>query len=70
MIRLGNLTFVFLLGTFLIFGQNSKTLSKEELKTWWQKDLEKDSIPGIGLVRAYGELLKNRTGQEVIVAVY
>ena len=69
MIRLGNLTFVFLLGTFLIFGQNSKTLSKEELKTWWQKDLEKDSIPGIGLDRAYGELLKNRTGQEVIVAV-
>lgn len=45
------------------------TLDDEALKTWWQKDLEHDSIPGIGLQRLYDEFLQNREGEEVIVAV-
>ncbi len=44
-------------------------LDEENLKTWWRKDLEKDSIPGIGLERTYKELIKDLVGQEVVVAV-
>ena len=56
---------------FLIFSNNVRTqnLDEETLKVWWQKDLELDSIPGIGLERTYRELIKDRKGQEVIVAV-
>jgi len=39
-------------------------LNSTALKTWWQKDLEKDSIPGIGLDRVYDELIKNRKGKK------
>ena len=49
--------------------QKAQELFEEDLRTWWQKDLEKDTIPGISLDRAYGELLKGKTGSEVIVAV-
>lgn len=54
---------------FFTEAQKKQDLSKEELKTWWQKDVEQDTIPGISLNRAYNELLQNRKGEEVIVAV-
>ena len=38
-------------------------------KQWFAKDIEKDSIPGISLDRAYKEILKDKTGTEIIVAV-
>ncbi|MBW1297802.1 S8 family serine peptidase [Aquimarina litoralis] len=49
--------------------QISKPLSREQLKTWWHKDLDKDSIPGVSLEKAYKEILANKIGQEIIVAV-
>lgn len=52
-----------------ILAQKNHGLSEEELKNWWQKDLEQDTIPGISLNRAYLELLQNKKGEEVIVAV-
>lgn len=59
--------FVFLLtGLFTL-----SNLSAQELATpdWFHKDLEKDGIPGLSTDRAYKELLKDRKGQTVIVAV-
>ncbi len=54
---------------FVVNAQKTKDLTEEELKTWWQKDIEQDTIPGISLDRAYRELLQNKKGEEVIVAV-
>jgi len=44
-------------------------LNETELKTWGHLDLEKDTIPGMSVDKAYNEILKNRTGKKVIVAV-
>lgn len=60
---------IFLVFPLGIFSQKTQELTEEERKTWWQKDLEKDTIPGISLDRAYQELLKDKIGSEVIVAV-
>jgi subtilisin family serine protease len=52
-------------------GNNLKQLklSKIELKSWHHKDIIKDSIPGISLDKAYQELVKNKKGKDVLVAV-
>ncbi|AXT61891.1 peptidase S8 [Aquimarina sp. AD10] len=44
-------------------------LSEHELKNWYHKDLKEDTIPGISLDKAYKELLYNKKGKEIIVAV-
>lgn len=54
---------------FSITAAFSQELDEDVLKMWWQKDLELDSIPGIGLERTYKELIKGKKGEEVIVAV-
>jgi subtilisin family serine protease len=46
-----------------------KDFSKEELSNWHLKDIEKDSLPGISLERAYLELLQKLTADTIIVAV-
>ena len=48
--------------------KNSK-ITDAELMRWSHLDLVKDTIPGMSVDRAYEELLKNRKGQKVIVAV-
>ncbi|MDI1316859.1 S8 family peptidase [Flavobacterium sp.] len=45
------------------------TLTDVQLKRWSHLDLEKDSIPGMSVDKAYTELLKNKKGVKVIVAV-
>lgn len=49
----------------------SKTaeLTDKEAKHWGHLDLQKDTIPGMSVDRAYAELLKKRKGETVIVAV-
>jgi len=47
----------------------NKKLSQEQLKSWQHKDLISDSIPGISLDKAYQELIKNKKGKDIIVAV-
>lgn len=70
---------------FLIFlsckNQNSQYISNQinyveknniddlEKKYWFMKDIEEDSIPGISLERAYRDILGNKVGEEVIVAI-
>lgn len=48
--------------------KNAK-ITDAELLRWSHLDLIKDTIPGMSVDRAYNELLKNRKGQKVIVAV-
>ena len=36
---------------------------------WEHKDIELDSIAGVGLERAYNELIKNKKGNKVLVAI-
>ena len=44
-------------------------LSEEEKKNWGHLDLQKDTIPGMAIDKAYKELIKHRKGTKVIVAV-
>ncbi len=45
------------------------TDQNREVIGWHHKDLEIDSLPGIGLSRAYEELIDETNGEEVIVAL-
>jgi len=44
-------------------------LTKAEKENWGHLDLEKDTIPGMGVDRAYAEIIKSKKGKKVIVAV-
>src|SRR6056300_1660027 len=44
-------------------------LTEAEKKQWGHLDLVKDTVPGISVNKAYSELIKNKKGQKVLVAV-
>ncbi|XCF06451.1 S8 family serine peptidase [Tamlana crocina] len=44
-------------------------LTEAEAQNWGHLDLVKDTIPGMSVDKAYAELIKNRKGKKVIVAV-
>lgn len=44
-------------------------LSEDQLKRWSHLDLEKDSVPGMSVDRAYNEFLKGKKGVNVIVGI-
>jgi subtilisin family serine protease len=44
-------------------------LTEQEKHTWGHLDLVKDTIPGMSVNKAYDNILKNKKGQTVIVAV-
>lgn len=44
-------------------------LTKAEKENWGHLDLVKDTIPGMSVDKAYAEIIKNRKGKKVIVAV-
>jgi subtilisin family serine protease len=44
-------------------------ITENELKRWSHLDLVKDTIPGMSVDKAYAELLKDKKGQKVIVAI-
>ena len=67
---------MFSLFSLTMFAQTTdKSFSKKspltdaELKRWSHLDLEKDSIPGMSIDKAYAELLKNKKSTKVIVGV-
>lgn len=62
-----NKTFKPITGTSFVGKKSS--LSESELKSWFEKDIIIDSIPGISLKRAYDSILNEKTGRSVIVAV-
>lgn len=60
----------FFIGAVALFAFSN--LNAQELKTkpnWFNLDYEKDGIRGMGVERAYEELLKGKTSQRVIVGV-
>lgn len=44
-------------------------LTEQQQQRWSHLDLEKDSIPGMSVDKAYAELLKNKKGKKVVVGV-
>ena len=44
-------------------------LTEAEKKNWGHLDLERDTVPGMAVDRAYAEIIKDRKGKKVIVAV-
>jgi len=44
-------------------------LTDIQLKNWGQYDLVADTIPGMSINKAYSQIIKNKTGNQVIVAV-
>lgn len=44
-------------------------LTEKEKQNWGHLDLAKDTIPGMSVDKAYAEILKNKKGNSVIVAV-
>lgn len=44
-------------------------LSEEDLKRWSHLDIINDTIPGMSVDRAYAEIIKDKIGKKVIVAV-
>ncbi|WP_057937217.1 S8 family peptidase [Algoriphagus resistens] len=44
-------------------------LTDQQSRHWGHLDLQKDTVPGMSVDRAYAELLKKKKGKEVIVAV-
>lgn len=59
-------------GTNIVFEHvNAKKaeLTENELKRWSHLDIQKDTIPGMSVDKAYAELIKDKKGKEVIVAV-
>jgi len=44
-------------------------LTDIQLKNWGEYDLVRDTIPGMSINKAYSEIIKNKTGNQVIVAV-
>ena len=49
--------------------QKKTPLKKTELNRWSHLDIIKDTIPGMSVDRAYAELLKDKKGKKVIVAI-
>ncbi len=56
---------------FVEFKNQSSKMSiyHNSSKNWQNLDIQLDSVPGVSLDRAYNEIIKNRKGQEIIVAV-
>lgn len=44
-------------------------LTETEKQNWGHLDLAKDTIPGMSVDKAYAEIIKNKKGKKVIVAV-
>lgn len=49
--------------------QKVSDLSENQLENWNSLDLIKDTIPGMSVNKAYGEIIKNKKGKTTIVAV-
>nr|WP_298003053.1 S8 family peptidase [uncultured Flavobacterium sp.] len=47
----------------------TSSLPEEQLQRWSHLDILKDTVPGMSVDRAYEEIIKNKQGKKVIVAV-
>ena len=64
---------VFVAAVFVAFGLSAQVttqaLSEQEKNLWHLRDMEKDGIPGVSAIRAYEEILNNKQGKPVVVAI-
>lgn len=51
------------------FAKKKAELPEEQLQRWSHLDLQKDSVPGMSVDKAYAELINGKKGSKVIVAV-
>lgn len=56
-------------GNIDTYPQKVNPLSEEQEKIWWHLDLERDTVPGMSVIRTYDEIIKNKKGKTVIVAI-
>jgi cell wall-associated protease len=67
--------FKYLLITFLIASCTKNKIERldaapiNKLDHWHLKDFQSDGVPGISLDKLYNELIKNRKGKQIIVAI-
>src|SRR5690606_5758545 len=47
----------------------TSSLPEEQLQRWSHLDVLKDTVPGMSVDRAYEEIIKNKPGKKVVVAV-
>src|SRR5690606_32767143 len=44
-------------------------LTEAQKRNWWHADRVAHTIPGMGVEKAYGEMIKNQKGKTVVVTV-
>ncbi|MCY4160413.1 MAG: S8 family serine peptidase [Flavobacteriaceae bacterium] len=49
--------------------EKSSEISEDDLQYWHLLDVQKDSIPGMSVLRSYDEILVDKKGDKVIVAI-
>src|SRR5690606_40864797 len=47
----------------------TSSLEEKDLQRWSHLDILKDTVPGMSVDRAYKEIIKDKAGKKVIVAV-
>ena len=57
------------IGSIDMLPLKSTPLTDVQTKSWGAFDLSRDTIPGMSVDRAYSEIIKNKKGKTVIVAV-
>ncbi len=60
---------ILIIGCYNNNEENKGLSTTDEMDHWYSKDFDRDSIPGISLEKLYNEILKDKKGEEVIVAV-
>ena len=61
--------FIFIIGCSDNNKESNNPSTTDESDHWHLKDYKRDSVPGISLDKLYDQLLKDRKGEEVIVAI-
>lgn len=59
----------FILGSLAFCAVLSLNAQEKAPENWFNLDFEKDNVRGVSTERAYSELIKDKKGQEIIVAV-
>lgn len=55
--------------TIIVTKDRRNKLSQNDAKKWQHKDILEDTIPGISLDKAYKDLLQNKSGNDIIIAL-
>ena len=62
-------TFLLLSAMMFVFIASMAQKSESDKDCWYNKDMQKNKVPGVSSDRAYAELLQGKTPKPVIVAI-